>query len=292
MDLNEFETSTAAKSASNITTDYIDLLIGHYGFEHTPSDKNYVSSFEYPTYRLHFIMKGQLTLFADGQTVVLKKNQLFMLQPNIDMGFLTDPEDPAVFYWVSFSGNKCREYALKMGFGEKRHFLTVPTRYVHKLHDAYYKNFTIPADKEILTDILFLEHFMQIVHYATLSSRSALQNTELRRRHRKKYIELTLEYINEHYSDPSLSIAEVAKALFLHENYLSKVFKATMGLTFGNYLTQKRIESASMLISHGYTSVSEIAAAVGYADPLYFSKVYKRYNKISPSADIRKFSRR
>ena len=292
MDFNAFEENTKAKSASNVTTDHIDLLIGHYGFEHTQADKGYVSSFDYPTFRLHFILKGQLNLFVCGNPIPVRKHQLFLLQPDIDMGFITDPEDPAVFYWISFSGNKSREYAEKMGFGDKTPCIGVPARYVNKLRDAFYKNFTVPAGCEDLTDIIFNEHFMQIARLAALSARSVRQNTETQKKHKKKYVELALEYINGHYSDPDLSIAEVAKSLFLHENYLSKIFKGAMGLTFGSYLTQKRIEAAVMLIKQGFSSVGEIAARVGYADPLYFSKVYKKYNKISPSADIRKYAPR
>lgn len=290
MEYNDFEKNTAAKSVTNIPTNHIDLSIGHYGFEHTNAHKAFVSGSSYPTYRLHFILKGQLTMFMNGQKTVLKKNHCFLLRPDIDTGYLTDRNAPACFYWVSFSGNNSKEYVAQMGFGEKTGYLTVPAKYAKKLHDAFYENFERGENAdETLTDVEFTEHFMQIVRLLHLSSVNAAQNSQAHTKSRKKYVELALEYVNEHYADPSLCIGDVAKTLFLHENYLSKLFKNAMGITFGSYLTQKRIEYAASLMEQGHTSVTEIASLVGYADPLYFSKVYKKYNRISPSENIKKF---
>ena len=61
-----------------------------------------------------------------------------------------------------------------------------------------------------------------------------------------------------------------------------------MGLPFREYLSQKRISMSYVLMEKGMTSISEIAYAVGFSDPLYFSKVFKRYNHISPSEHLKK----
>ncbi len=289
MNLNEFESATQQKTvSSNIESDHIDLLIGHYGFERTKADKAYVSSYEYPTFRLHFILQGRVFLQVENQKYCLKKNTVFLLRPNMPIGYYTDPKQPAIIYWVSFSGNKCRYYAEKAGFSSKIHFASIPPRYLKKIRDLFYENFIIPHEKMDLTDVIFSANFLRIVQYCAFSAQLSDQNAELHRNKRKNYVELTLEYINTHYSDSALKIGEVAKSLFLHENYLSKIFKASMGTTFGNYLSQKRIETAAMLMGQGYTSVKEIAAMVGFDDPLYFSKVFKKYNKVSPTETIKK----
>lgn len=105
---------------------------------------------------------------------------------------------------------------------------------------------------------------------------------------RKEYVEQALEYINRRYSDPELSIKEIANAIHIHENYLSHTFREEMGLPFREYLSQKRISMSYVLMEKGMTSISEIAYAVGFSDPLYFSKVFKRYNHISPSEHLKK----
>ncbi len=290
MNLNEFEQATEQKCISNIDSDHIDLVIGHYGFEQTKPDKAFVSSFEYPTFRLHFILQGRIFLQVKNQQYCLKKNTIFLLQPNMDIGYSTDPKQPAIIYWVSFSGNKCWYYAEKAGFSSITQFATISPRYIKKIRNLFYENFLIPPDKIDLTDVIFSANFLRIVQYCALSAQSASHTTELHRNKRKNYVELTLEYINTHYSDASLKIGDVARSLFLHENYLSKIFKAAMGTTFGTYLSQKRIETAAMLMKQGYTSVKEIASLVGFDDPLYFSKVFKKYNKLPPSKTIRKIN--
>ena len=57
-------------------------------------------------------------------------------------------------------------------------------------------------------------------------------------------IENALKYIDQNYSDESISLNVVAKAINISANYLSAVFSQKMGISFVEYLTQKRMEKA------------------------------------------------
>lgn len=65
-------------------------------------------------------------------------------------------------------------------------------------------------------------------------------------------------------------------------SYLSSIFKEYMKTTPSDYLVHKRMEEAKYLLSNGEAKIKDVAAAVGYEDPLYFSKVFKRYTGMSP----------
>ena len=104
------------------------------------------------------------------------------------------------------------------------------------------------------------------------------------RKHKNSLIEDAVRYIDLHYADPSLSLSDIAKGLFVNPSYLSRAFRREMNMTVTEYITTKRIDQAFMLIMTGkYTRVSDVARMVGYSDSLYFSKTFKKVRGVPPS---------
>ena len=89
------------------------------------------------------------------------------------------------------------------------------------------------------------------------------------------------QYIDRNYQKP-ISLETVAKEVYLSPAYFSAVFKKEQGLTFSDYLAQVRIERAKRLLSNMKYSVAEVAAAVGYPDQRYFSRVFKKMTGVNP----------
>ena len=286
MNMTVFEQQTASLTVTGAASENTDLHVEHYGFENTLPDKALISARGYPAFRLHFIIGGSLTLHADGKRIPLKRNHLFLLRPDADVTYKTNPADPASFYWVSVSGQKCKTYFAEMGFGEG-YTVAVPKEYRRDLRRTFFANFCVEEPLKDIIDSVFLTNFLHIYHLLYLISHKEKTPKQAAGK-RTEYIERTLEYINRHYTDPALTIKEIARAIHIHENYLSHTFREEMGLPFREYLTQKRISMSYSLMESGMTSVSEIAYTVGFADALYFSKVFKRYNGISPREHLQK----
>ncbi len=91
------------------------------------------------------------------------------------------------------------------------------------------------------------------------------------------------KYINEHISDPSLSLKKIAADNYVNASYLSRVFKEVTGMTFMEYLISVRIEKAKSLLANPNLRIYEIAEMVGIHDPNYFSKFFKKYTTITPA---------
>lgn len=92
-----------------------------------------------------------------------------------------------------------------------------------------------------------------------------------------------IRFIDEHYREESISLDRVAKEVNISPNYFSAVFSQEVGVTFIEYLTNKRIEEAKHMLRQTGRRSSEIAYAVGYRDPHYFSFVFKKVNGCTPS---------
>ena len=93
-----------------------------------------------------------------------------------------------------------------------------------------------------------------------------------------------LRFIDQHYDEESISLNTVAEAVNISANYFSAVFSQEMHMTFVEYLTQKRMDKARRLLRQTTQRSGEIAAAVGYRDPRYFSFVFKKTQGCTPSA--------
>ena len=89
-------------------------------------------------------------------------------------------------------------------------------------------------------------------------------------------------YISDHYSE-DLSLQETAEHVSMNASYFSSLFKRIMGTSFSEYLTEKRIAQAKLLLRHGNTAIADIAAAVGYENQSYFSRVFKSKTGMSPN---------
>ncbi|MDD2355769.1 MAG: helix-turn-helix domain-containing protein [Lachnospiraceae bacterium] len=93
---------------------------------------------------------------------------------------------------------------------------------------------------------------------------------------------LILNYIAEHYSDPSLSLASIAEFVNLSPAYLSDSFKKDTGKNIKQVISDIRLDKASELLRTTPLTVAEIAQKIGYRDSNYFSKFFKQQFGVSP----------
>lgn len=89
------------------------------------------------------------------------------------------------------------------------------------------------------------------------------------------------EYIETHFGD-EVALEDVANLVNLSPNYFSNLFKEEFGETFIESLTRIRMERARELIEENTHALKEISFMVGYKDPNYFSRVFKRFYNSSP----------
>ncbi len=91
-----------------------------------------------------------------------------------------------------------------------------------------------------------------------------------------------VEYINSNLSE-SLSISDIAKRSLYSPSYFSKLFKEYYGQTVKEYVTAKRIEHASTLLSTTSLTIDEIILAVGYTNKHQFYKIFKSHTGKTPA---------
>ena len=79
-----------------------------------------------------------------------------------------------------------------------------------------------------------------------------------------------------------LAFADVARALGLSSSRLAHLFRASTGMSPGQYREQQRLRRAAELLADGGQRVGAVAAAVGFSDPFYFSQRFRRFAGVAP----------
>lgn len=91
-----------------------------------------------------------------------------------------------------------------------------------------------------------------------------------------------MRYVDAHYTDPGLSLNEVAQEVNISPSYLSAMFSRENKTTFVEYITSKRMEQAKKLLLTSSEKTQVIAEQVGYKDSHYFSYIFKKTYGLSP----------
>ncbi len=90
------------------------------------------------------------------------------------------------------------------------------------------------------------------------------------------------QYINNHFRE-DIQVDELARLVSLTPNYVSTIFKEVTGLTIVQYIHQLRMETARDLLQHSDMSIAQISNYLGFCDPSYFNRVFKKITGQPPS---------
>ena len=89
-------------------------------------------------------------------------------------------------------------------------------------------------------------------------------------------------YIDQNYMNPDMTLSDVAKHVALSNNHFCTVFSQEMGYTFIEFLTALRMKKAREFLKSTDMRSSEVAVAIGYNDPHYFSYLFKKNVGMNP----------
>jgi len=94
------------------------------------------------------------------------------------------------------------------------------------------------------------------------------------------------DYVTSHI-EKNISLQEVSEVLHYNPSYLSRLFKTEHGEGFNDYVNRLKIERASLLLRESNIKIYEVAAAVGFKDVRYFTRLFSSLTGETPS-DYRK----
>ncbi len=91
-----------------------------------------------------------------------------------------------------------------------------------------------------------------------------------------------IQFLNEHIAD-KITLEDVLKEYSINRNQLNSMFLKETSMTCLSYLEKMRMNLSKLMLADTELQVAEIAERVGYLEPNYFAKVFKKHTGVTPS---------
>lgn len=194
-----------------------------------------------------------------------------IIPPHTPHTYLADEQDPWSIWWVHVTGEDMPELLPSL----------LGTSAVLQLHDAYRTTGLITR----VVDALDTDDTTASLYEASGEAWRLLAHLcadRLRgRADPANRIRTVTAYLRDNLAS-RLSVAELAEMANLSTSHFSALFKTATGMSVIEYVTRLRSARARALLLATSAPVHEIASAVGYDDPYYFSRRFRAVNGVSP----------
>ncbi|MFC6651607.1 helix-turn-helix domain-containing protein [Paenibacillus rhizoplanae] len=223
-------------------------------------------------YALHYIVSGRGYL-KTGQTVhPVDTGESFMIFPQTEVYYYPDPQDPWAYCWIEFSGAEALRLLAMIHISPDQPVVTAAPQNFRAMFDQVKSNQLEPYARERSDAVLHLLLSYYMEYYP--SEQASLK---------KDYVGSAKAYIESNYWKSSLSVLDVVEYVTIERSYLFRLFKKETGTSISGYLTTVRIRRACELLVESRLSIKSLSYSVGYHDPLYFSKIFKKVTSYTPS---------
>lgn len=240
-------------------------------------------------YLLHHVGSGSGTYTCQGNTYRLGAGDSFLIEPGKLISYKADDEDPWYYRWIAFEGPRAARMLQQAGLSSSRP--TVHTGRKRNIGVLYHQVQTAFQERLAHANLkangylhLLLAEYADALRPETASSPQLTSSTG-------QIVQQVIHYLSTQYAEP-ITIELMAETLGYNRAYLSTLFRKHTGVTPVSFLLKLRADKARLLLrERPELTVEQIASSVGFQDPLYFSKQFKRLYGTTPT-DYRHAMRR
>jgi len=213
------------------------------------------------------------------------KDKLFEVQPNEYfilpatkeyMSYGADEKDPWTIYWVHFSSSDINTFnrSFEIGLFDGPQPITFNEKGL-ELWNSMYENLEMGYGKENLSKTnLCLYHFLSTFLYPN-------KNINEKKQDEKDLISNTIFFMRSKLAE-KLTLEDLALMNKLSASHFALLFKKETGMSPLDYFIHLKLQQACLLLLTSEIKVKRIASDLGYDDPYYFSRLFKKHIKISP----------
>jgi AraC-like DNA-binding protein len=187
-----------------------------------------------------------------------------------------DEKDPWTIYWIHFSGCDIdtfnRSFNISPSYGPQK--ITFNEKGL-ELWETMYKNLETGYGKENLHKTnLCLYYFISSFLYQN-------ENLNKKKQDEKDLISNTIGFMRSKLAE-KLSLDDLALNNQLSASHFSSLFRKGTGMSPLDYFIHLKLQQACLLLLTTQIKIKDIAADLGYEDPYYFSRLFKKYMNTSP----------
>ena len=230
-----------------------------------------------PEHILILCARGRGWLEIDGGRFHIGSDQALIIPREQPHAYGSVNEAPWSIHWVHFVGTAGDYYVSQLRKGE--HTLAIAGDMIPNLEalfaacrDAFVANFLLPR---MIYASQTLHHLLGHLFFNNRAFSPLLRSSHFRS------IDNTLSYLNERVGE-RLSLESIVRHSGLSKSHFMRLFKEQTGYSPMDYFIQLKMQRACMLLAFRQDSVRRIGAELGYPDPYYFSRAFRKAIGMSP----------
>lgn len=222
-------------------------------------------------YLLNYVKEGCAVFCDRTRRYHVHEGQFYVLFPESGVCYQTDAGRPWSILWIVADGALLADFLRTIRLTPQEPVMSL--RFPEKIETILGRIFEKTQDGALADSMTCLSLMYEL--FAHLAAERELAPLETA-------IGASVRYMEQNLSR-RISSEELACRAHLSKNYFIKLFKRQTNVTPQQLLDTLRIQKAAHLLKYSELSITEIAAAVGYDDPLYFSRRFRKRTGRSPS---------
>jgi AraC-like DNA-binding protein len=226
---------------------------------------------------LIYCLRGKGWYIIGDRRFVVNAGEFILLPANkVYMRYGADEKDPWTIYWVHFSGrdigtfNRC--------FGITLYDGPQPIIYNEKglqIWDTMYRSLEMGYSKENLSNANLC------LYGLTATFLFPDKHVDEKKQDAKNLIDETILYMRRELG-ARLTVEDIASRQHLSASHFTSLFRKATGMSPLDYFIHLKLQKACQLLYSSDTKIKDVALALGYEDPYYFSRLFKKYMNTSP----------
>ncbi len=228
-------------------------------------------------YQLLYIASGRVHFYFDGKPTIVEAGNMVLYRPKEEQRYYYYGTDQTKVYWVHFTGNNVKNILRKYG-------ITDNTRIIYTGVSIEYKELFMSMIDELTLQRADYEEMLVNVFMRLLIClhRLILQKPRRTNHLNMNEMEQAAQYFQIHYNK-NINIKEYAISHNMSISWFIQSFRKYASTTPAQYIQTLRISNSKMLLETTDYNITEIAKLVGYENPLYFSRLFRKQCGKSPS---------
>ena len=228
-------------------------------------------------YQLLYVASGKAHFMFGGEPHEVTAGHMVLYLPRQEQDYVYYGKDKPEVYWVHFTGsdvkNILRHYNIPLDGNVFYCGVVSVYTYLFKEMINEFQACRV-GFQELLA--MYLRQIFLLIQRSRLEQRPAVST------YLQEEMENARRYFNEHYNE-AISIEEFAASRSMSVSWFLRNFKQVTGMSPMHYIIINRINNAVSLLETTDYNVTEISTIVGYENPMYFSRLFKKQKGVSPT---------
>lgn len=219
---------------------------------------------------------GAMKVRTSQGDVQINGGTVFIYKPWEEQYYGQADSNPISNYWVHFTGNGAYHLLKAANLADGNIFYTGVNDEIPAIYDQLLREIIEKKHNHTMVCSSLLMKLIAVI------SRRVYMNDHKQVKKRILMINESIYFIHRNYFK-KITVSELANLVNLSTSRYSALFRELMGVSPQQYIIKFRLKKARELMQYSNLTIGQVAKSVGFDDQFNFSKLFKKYENLTPS---------